>query len=74
MTHMDVTGIARGGLETAHGMLEKSATLIGNAAYSQSDLTAGVVELLSAEEQFQAHAQVIQVGHQMQKTLLDRLA
>jgi hypothetical protein len=74
MVHMEITGIALNGLQTAQDMLENSTKRITNFATTQSDPAADVVELLSAKEQFQANARLIRVGDQMQKTLLDLLA
>jgi hypothetical protein len=80
MIHMDVTGIALGGLQAAQGMLEKSANRIAGLGATVSDggrddvnLSTEAVAMLRAKEQFQANARVIQVGDQMQKKLLDLL-
>jgi flagellar hook-associated protein FlgK len=80
--HMDITSVARGGLEAAQGALEKTAVRLARAAAAGTDgspgdgvdLSADMVALLSAKEQFQVNARVIRTADQMQKNLLDVLA
>ena len=70
-----------GGMQAAHGTLEKSANRIARlgAAVSEGggdavDLSAEAVALITAKEQFQANARVIRVADEMQKNLLNLLA
>jgi len=74
MVHMEVTGIALGGLQTAQDMLEKSAKRMANVGAPVSDSARDIVEVISAKEAFQANARIIKVGDEMQEKLLDLLA
>ena len=73
---MDVTRIALGGLQAAETLLEKSANRLATAkpAIGEVDLTADIVGVLSAREQFQANARVMRAADEMQKNLIDLLA
>ena len=73
---MDVARIALGGLQAAETLLEKSANRLATAkpAIGEVDLTADIVGVLSAREQFQANARVMRAADEMQKNLIDLLA
>jgi flagellar hook protein FlgE len=75
---MDIMGIARDGMRSAAGSLEKSAGKIAKAADPASadaiDLSSEMVALLDARNQFRTNARVIQTADEMQKTTLNLLA
>jgi flagellar basal body rod protein FlgF len=74
---MNITNIALGGLQAAQGTVEKTATRLASPdpmARGAFDLSAEMVALLSAKQQFQVNARVIQTADDMQQGLLDVLA
>jgi flagellar hook-associated protein FlgK len=83
---MDVMNAALGGMQIAQSSFERTAQRIAGASTQSTqstqptqrpdsvDLSTEAVNLLAARNQFQASAQVFQVGDKMQKKLLDIMA
>jgi flagellar hook protein FlgE len=83
---MDVMNAALGGMMIAQGSFDRAAQRIADASNQTTqqnrsvqppdsvDLSTEAVTLLAARNQFQASAQVFQVGDKMQKKLLDIMA
>jgi flagellar hook protein FlgE len=82
---MDVMNAALGGMMVAQSSFDSAAQSIAGAYQSTQsprstqppdsiDLSTEAVTLLAARNQFQASAQVFQVGDKMQKKLLDMMA
>ena len=78
--HMDVTGIALGGMQTAQGMLEKTADRLANVGAITAegtgdtvDLSAEMVSLMTARQQFEANAAAFRTADEMQKNLVNML-
>jgi hypothetical protein len=83
---MDVMNAALGGMMIAQGSFDRTAQRIAGASTQTTqqnrsvqppdsvDLSTEAVTLLAARNQFQASAQVFQVGDKMQKKLLDIMA
>jgi flagellar basal body rod protein FlgC len=70
-------GAALGGMRNAQSTLERTAERIAGAVTpppDSVDLSAEMVAMLAARNQFQANARVIQTADEMQKRLLDILA
>ncbi len=67
---MSITGVALGGMEEARKKLERTAERIARPEAPPEDM----VELLSARNQFETNARVIQTADEMQKRLLDIFA
>ena len=63
---MDITSVARSGLEGAQRTLDVAAKRIANP-----DLNSDKLALLEAKNQFSANAQVIRTADDMQKRLVD---
>ncbi len=71
---MDLMSIALGGMQQAQGSFERAAGRIAKAADPSPDaldLSSEMVALLQARNQFHSNARVIQIGDDMQKTLLN---
>ena len=78
---MDMSAIALGGLEQAQVHLEKAAISLAGAAGSSSsassdsvDLSAGIVALLSAKNDFAVNINVLKTPDQIQKYAIDIMA
>jgi flagellar hook protein FlgE len=78
---MDISAIALGGLEQAQVQLEKAAISLAGAAGSSSsassdsvDLSAGIVALLSAKNDFAVNISVLKTADQIQKSAIDIMA
>jgi flagellar hook protein FlgE len=83
---MDVMNAALGGMMIAQGSFANAAQRIAGVSTQSTqpnrsvqppdsvDLSTEAVALLAARNQFQASAQVFQVGDKMQKKLLDIMA
>jgi flagellar hook protein FlgE len=67
---MNISGIASGGTEEAQKTLERTAERIARSDSPPEDM----VELLSARDQFETNARVIQTADEMQKRLIDIFA
>ena len=89
MSYMDVMSAALSGMQQAQDKLEQTARRVAGAGLPQSganqtggsapatdtvDLSAEMINLLSARQQFSTNARVAHVADQMQKSLLDMLA
>jgi flagellar hook protein FlgE len=80
---MDVMSAARSGMQQAQGTLEKTAQRVAHAGLNQAgatqaagdsvDLSAEMVNLLAARQQFSTSAKVAHVADEMQKSLLDMM-
>jgi len=74
---MNVLGAAWGGMQDAQGRFEKAAERIaGEPVQSKDsvDLSADMVEMLAARNQYLSNARVVQTGDDMQKKMLNILA
>jgi flagellar hook-associated protein FlgK len=76
---MDVMSAALSGMQQAQGTLEKTAQRIASADANPAsgdkvDLSAEMVNLIGARQQFSANAKVAHVADEMQKSLLDLMA
>jgi flagellar hook protein FlgE len=74
---MDVMSAALGGMHNAQDTLQKTAERIAAVSPETSDavdLSSQMVAMLSARNQYQANARVIQTADDMQKKLFDMLA
>jgi len=67
---MSITGIASGGMEEAQKKLERTAERIARSESPPEDM----VELLSARNQFESNARVLQTADEMRKRLIDIFA
>jgi len=73
---MDITGIALRGMEAAQQSVEATGRRLANAATPEAagdlvDLSADMVSLLAARNQFTANARVVHTADEMQKQMLD---
>ena len=80
-TDMDISAIALGGLEQAQVQLESAASSLAGAAGSSDlsssdsvDLSAGVVALMSAKNNFAVNISVMKTADQIQKYAIDLMA
>lgn len=74
---MDVTSVALSGMQNAQSSLRKTAERIAGvspATADSVDLSAEMVTMLSARNQFQADVRMLQAAENLQKKLLDLLA
>lgn len=80
---MDIFSIALQGMNRAQGQLEKSASNIarsGGAVPANGvsedtvDISQQMASMMSAKNDFQANAKVVEVGDQLTKTVIDMLA
>jgi flagellar hook protein FlgE len=83
---MDVMNAALGGMMIAQSSFDRTAQRIADSSTQSTqptrstqrpdsvDLSTEAVTLLATKNQFQASAQVFQVGDKMQKKLLDIMA
>jgi len=79
---MDVASIALTGLADAQVRVEHGARRIASASLPDStgppvdtvDLSAAMVDLLAARNDFQANLQVLRTADEMQREALDQLA
>jgi hypothetical protein len=83
---MDVMNAALGGMMIAQSSFDRTAQRIADSSTQSTqpnrstqppdsvDLSTEAITLLAAKNQFQASAQVFQVGDKMQKKLLDIMA
>ncbi len=78
---MDMSAVALGGLEQAQVQLENAAISLAGAAGSSSsassdsvDLSAGIVALLSAKNDFAVNISVLKTADQIQKYAIDIMA
>ncbi len=72
---MDITSIARSGMDGAQRTLETAARRIAkpNPASDGEGPSADMLALLEARNQFAANAQVVRTADDMQKRLIDLL-
>jgi hypothetical protein len=80
-TDMDISAIALGGLEQAQVQLGNAASSLAGAAGSPSppssdsvDLSAGIVALMSAKNDFAVNISVLKTADQIQKYAIDLMA
>ena len=78
---MDMSAVALGGLEQAQVQLENAAISLAGAAGSSSsassdsvDLSAEIVALLSAKNDFAVNISVLKTADQIQKYAIDIMA
>ncbi len=74
---MDLSAIALQGLDQAQAQLEAATTGIASAAASPSDtvdLSAEVVALLSAKNQFSLDLTALKIANQTQRNAVDLIA
>ena len=78
---MDISAIARQGLEQAQVQLENAASRLAGAGASPNgsnsdnvDLGAGIVDLLSAKNNFAVNISIMKTADQMQKYVIDLMA
>ena len=79
---MDLSAIALEGLQQADAQLEKAASRIASAAalspdssnVDSVDLSAEMVALLAAKDQFSVNAATLKVASEVQKNTVDLLA
>ena len=77
--HMDPSAIALQGLQQADAQLERAASAIAHVGVTSPDgvpvdivdLSAELVELMSAQNLFEANLATIKTDNQMQKALID---
>jgi flagellar basal body rod protein FlgC len=82
LRHMDLSDIALLGLQRADAQLEQAASRIANAAtlspdgsnVDTVDISAEIVALVSAKNQFSVNAATLKVANQVQKSAVDLLA
>ena len=67
---MSITGVATGGMEAAQRKLERTGERIAHSEASPEDM----VELLSARNQFETNARVLETDDEMRRKLIDILA
>lgn len=74
-TDMNISAIALGGLEQAQIQLESAASSLAGAAGSDSvDLSAGIVALMSAKNNFAVNISIMKTADEIQKYAIDLMA
>jgi flagellar basal body rod protein FlgG len=70
---MNIVGVALGGMQAAQQSVEATARRVASPdqAGDTVDLSAEMVALLSAKNQFAMNAQVVHIADQMQRQVLD---
>jgi hypothetical protein len=75
---VDISAIAVQGLDQAQAQLETAATRLASAGVSPDgsnldtvDLSAGIVALMSAKNNFLVNATVLKTANEIQKTAID---
>ena len=78
---MDISAIALQGLEQAQVQLQTAATRLAGAGLSSDgfnldsvDLSAGIVALMSAKNNFSVNASVLKTADEIQKTAINLMA
>ncbi len=77
---MDLSAIALQGLEQAQVQLEKTATRLASAGapdgatWDTVDLSAEMVALLSAKNQFSANLSTLKIADEIEKNVIDLMA
>jgi flagellar hook protein FlgE len=75
---MEISAIAQQGLQQAQLQLESAASSLAGAAGSSGgdsvDLSAGMVDLMSAQNNFAVNISVMKTADEIQKSVLDLIA